>query len=194
MELTPEMITLGTELASIAGRKSVEAIFDKIRTVKKKGDKDEIISNLEEIINDLISDKNRLIQISQAYEENLITQKITQEEIDYITNSIIPLLEEFLKQSSQDDSRKIQDGINAIKPILSKEIFNIMQILGFNFKEAIGEPLTELLAAFIRTKINTTERSLEIQMLAQQREVEYLKICQDKKAYNRLISIYQRNK
>ncbi|GFI08519.1 hypothetical protein IMSAGC007_00967 [Lachnospiraceae bacterium] len=194
MELTPEMITLGTELASIAGRKSVEAIFDKIRTVKKKGDKDEIISNLEEIINDLISDKNRLIQISQAYEENLITQKITQEEIDYITNSIIPLLEEFLKQSSQDDSRKIQDGINAIKPILSKEIFNIMQILGFNFKEAIGEPLTELLAAFIRTKINTTERSLEIQMLAQQREVEYLKICQDKKAYNRLMSIYQRNK
>ena len=194
MELTPEMITLGTELASIAGRKSVEAIFDKIRTVKKKGDKDEIISNLEDIINYLISYKNRLIQISQAYEENLITQKITQEEIDYITNSIIPLLEEFLKQSSQDDSRKIQDGINAIKPILSKEIFNIMQILGFNFKEAIGEPLTELLAAFIRTKINTTERSLEIQMLAQQREVEYLKICQDKKAYNRLMSIYQRNK
>ena len=194
MELTPEMITLGTELASIAGRKSVEAIFDKIRTVKKKGDKDEIISNLEEIINDLISDKNRLIQISQAYEENLITQKITQEEIDYITNSIIPLLEELLKQSSQDDSRKIQDGINAIKPILSKEIFNIMQILGFNFKEAIGEPLTELLAAFIRTKINTTERSLEIQMLAQQREVEYLKICQDEKAYNRLMSIYQKNR
>ena len=33
-----------------------------------------------------------------------------------------------------------------------------MQILGFNFKEAIGEPLTELLAAFIRTKINTIFR------------------------------------
>lgn len=193
MELTPEVITLGTELATIAGRKSVEAIFDKIRAVKKKGDKDEIISNLEEIINELISDKNRLIQISQAYEENLITQKITQDEIDYITNSIIPLLEEFLKQSSQDDSGKIQEGINVIKPILSKEIFNMMQILGFNFKEAIGEPLTELLAAFIRSKINTTEKSLELQMLVQQREVEYLKICQDEKAYNRLMNIYQKN-
>lgn len=191
--MTPEMITLGTELATIAGRKSVEAIFDKIRTVKKKGDKDEIISNLEEIINELISDKNRLIQISQAYEENIITQKITQDEIDYITNSIIPLLEEFLKQSSQDDSAKIQDGINIIKPILSKEIFNIMQILGFNFKEAIGEPLTELLAAFIRSKIDTTEKSLKLQMLVQQREVEYLKICQDEEAYNRLMSIYQKN-
>lgn len=194
MELTPEMITLGTELATIVGQKSVETIFDKIRTVKRKGDKDEIISNLEEIINDLISDKNRLIQISQAYEENLITQKITQDEIDYITNSIIPLLEEFLKQSNQDDSGKIQDGINTIKPILSKEIFNIMQILGFNFKKAIGEPLTELLAALIRSKINTTEKSLELQMLVQQREVEYLKICQDEEAYNRLMSIYQNNR
>lgn len=191
MGLTPEMITLGTELATIAGRKSVEAIFDKIRTVKKKGDKDEIIGNLEEIINELIADKNRLIQISQAYEENLITQKITQDEIDYITNSIIPLLEEFLSQSAHDDSGKIQDGINTIKPILSKEIFNIMQILGFNFKEAIGEPLTELLASFIRSKINT--KSLEFQMLVQQREVEYLKICQDEDAYNRLMRIYQKN-
>lgn len=193
MELTPEMITLGTELATIAGTKSVEAIFDKIRALKKKGNKDEIISNLEEIINDLISDKNRLIRISQAYEENLITQKITQDEIDYISNSIIPLLEEFLKQSNQDDFGKIQDGINVIKPILSKEIFNIMQILGFNFKEAIGEPLTELLAAFIRSKIDTTGKSLELQMLVQQREVEYLKICQDKEAYNSLMSIYQKN-
>ncbi len=194
MELTPEMIALGTELATIAGRKSVEAIIDKIRTVKNKGDKDEIINNLEEIINELISDKNRLIQISQAYEENIITQKITQDEIDYITNSIIPLLEDVLKQSTNDDSGKIQDGINAIKPILSKEIFNIMQILGFNFKEAIGEPLTELLAAFIRSKINTSEKSLELQMLVGQREVEYLKICQDEEAYNRLMSIYQKNK
>lgn len=193
MELTTEMITLGAELATIVGQKSVEAIFDKIRTVKQKGNKDEIISNLEEIINDLIADKNKLIQISQAYEENLITQKISQDEIDYITNSIIPLLEELLEQSDQDDSGKIQDGINIIKPILSKEIFNIMQILGFNFKKAIGEPLTELLAAFIRSKINTTEKSLELQMLTQQREIEYFKICQDEDSYERLMGSIQKN-
>lgn len=193
MELTPEMITLGAELATIVGQKSVETIFDKIRTVKQKGNKDEIISNLEEIINDLIADKNKLIQISRAYEENLITQKITQDEIDYIADSIIPLLEEFFNQSDQDDSGKIQNTINAIKPILSKEIFNIMQILGFNFKKAIGEPLTELLAAFIRKNINTTEKTLELQMLTQQREIEYFKICQDEEAYKRLIGSIQKN-
>ena len=193
MELAPEMLALGTELATIAGKRSVETIFDKIRTLKQKGDKDEIIRNLEEIINDLISDKNQLIQISQAYEENLITQKITQEEIDYIVNSIIPVLEEILKQSNQGESEKIQSGLDILKPILSKDIFNIMQILGFNFKQAIGEPLTELVASLIRSKIVATDKSLEFQMLAEHRAVECLKICQDEDAYDRFMRMYQGN-
>lgn len=193
MELAPEIITLGTELATIAGRKSVQAIIDKIKTVKQKGDKDEIINNLEEIINELISDKNKLIQISQAYEEVLITQKISQDEIDYITNSIIPLLEEFLKQSTQEDAEKLQSGIDMFKPILSKEFFNMMQILGFNFKRAIGEPLTELLASLIRSNIKTADKNIEMQILAQQREIEYYKICQDEKSYKRLMNTIQQN-
>jgi hypothetical protein len=73
MELTPEMISLGTELTVIAGKKSVEVIFDKIKGVKKKVYKEEIINSLEEIINELIADKNQLIQISQGYEEAIIT-------------------------------------------------------------------------------------------------------------------------
>lgn len=192
MEVTPEMITLGTELATIAGRKSVEAIFDKIRTIKQTGNKDQIISNLEEIINELIADKNSLIQISQAYEEKLITQKITENEIEYITKSVIPLLEEFFAQNEDGEGEKLQDGLNVIKPLLSKETFNIMQILGFNFKKAVGEPLTELLASYIRAQISKpTVDGVTIQMMEKQREIEYLKICQDEDAFNRLISIFQ---
>ena len=108
MELTPEMITLGTELATVAGRMTVEAIFDRIRVIKGKGNKDEIINNLEEIISELIADKNNLIRISQAYEEKLITQKMTEKEIDYITESVVPLIEEMLKQSNGEDIEKMQ--------------------------------------------------------------------------------------
>lgn len=188
MVVASEIIALGTELATIAGRKSVESIFDRIKTVKQKGDKDEIIGNLEGIINDLIADKNALIQISRAYEEYFVTQRITDDEIDYITTSVVPLFEKLLQQTNSDDSRKIQEGIDMIKSILSKETFNIMQIIGFNFKEAIGEPLTELLASFIRAKVHN-DKEQDIQILAQQREIEYLKICQDEEAYNRLMSM-----
>lgn len=189
MDLTPEMISIGTELATIVGKRSVETIFDKIRTVKEKGNKEEIIRSLEAIINELIEDKNYLIQISQAYEEKLMTQKITQTEIDYITESIVPLLEEFLKQSNPDEAEKIQEGINLIKPILSKETLNIMQILGFNFKKAIGEPLTEWLSSVIRANIVVVDKNLSIQELSLKREIEYLKLCQNEEAFNRLSSV-----
>lgn len=192
MELSPEMITLGTELATITGRMSVQAIFDKMKAVKQKENKEETISNLEEIINELIADKNSLIRISQAYEEKLITQKMTETEIDYITTSVVPLLEELLKQSNRNDSAKMQEGLDLIKQLVSKETFNIMQILGFNFKKAIGEPLTELLASLIRSKINTTENAIELQKLAHEREVEFFKVCQDEDAYNRLMRVQQK--
>lgn len=188
MEVTPEMIALGSELATITGRMSVEAIFDKIKTVKQKSNKDEIINNLEEIINELIADKNSLIQIAHAYEENMIAQKITEKEIEYVTKSIIPLLEELVKQND-NDSGKMKEGLDMIKSILSKETFNIMQILGFNFKKAVGEPLTELLASWIRSKTyNASSNAMDVQRLIQQREIEYLKVCQDEEAFNRLMS------
>lgn len=188
MELTKDIVALGNESTSIAKKRSAQVVMDKIIAVKQKGNSDEIISNLEEIINELISDKNRLIQISQAYEEILITQKISKDEIDYLSNSVIPLLEEFLAQSDQENGEKIQSGIDTIKPILSKEFFNILQILGFNFKKAVGEPLTEWVASLIRANINTNDRNMELQILSQQREIEYFKICQDEEAYKRLMN------
>lgn len=193
MDLSPEMITLGTELATITSRMSVQAIFDKMKAVKQKDNKDETIGNLEEIISELIADKNSLIRISQAYEEKLITQKITEAEIEYITTSVVPILEELLKQSNNSDAEKMQDGLDLLKQLLSKETLNVLQILGFNFKKAIGEPLTELLASLIRSKINTTEKAIELQKIAHERDIEFFKVCQDEEAYDRVMRVYQQN-
>lgn len=192
MELTPEVQALGMDLATVVGRKSVEAIFDRIRAIKGKGNKDEIINNLEEIISELITDKNNLIRISQAYEEKLITQKMTEKEIDYITKSVVPLLEELLKQGNGEDVEKMQEGLNLIKQLLSKEMFNVMQMLGFNFKKAIGEPLTELLASLIRSKVVPIEKTVDMQQLSVEREIEFYKLCQDEDAYDRLMALCQK--
>lgn len=193
MDMTTEMMALGTELAIITSKKSVDSIFDKIRALKKTNNNEQIILNLEEIINDLISDKNSLIQICHVYEEKLVAQKITEKEIVYITKSVFPLLEDFIEKSGDEDG-KIRAGIEVIKPFLSEELFNIMQILGFNFKKALGEPLTELIASLIRNNIkNNIDNS--IHMLEQQKEIEYLKTIQNEEAYKRLKSmINQDNK
>lgn len=191
MSINPEVQSLGIQLAAIASKKSVEVIFDKIRAVKQKGNTDEIIRNLEEIINELIADKNQLIQISQAYEEQIITQKMTDNEIEYITNSVVPLLENLLEQTGGEQAESIQNGLDIMKPILSKETFNIMQILGFNFKKAIGEPLTKLVESFISSKIqDSSNKAMDLQILQIQREVEYIKLSQNEEAYKRLMDMY----
>ena len=77
-----------------------------------------------------------------------------------------------------------------IKSLLSKETLKIMQILGFNFKKAIGEPLTELVAALIYSKTNASGKTLEVQLEVQRKETELFKICQDEEAYKRLQSMY----
>lgn len=166
---------------------SAQAVYDRVRTAKEKENKDEVIKNLEDIIYELIEDKNQLIQIKQTYEEQLIMQKMSKEDIEYITNSIVPLLEKLLEQSEEVDAEKLKEHIETLKPILSEETFNILQMCGFNFKQAIGEPLTKLVSALISSKIPSAERSPELRMLEQQREIEYLKMIQDEEAYQRFL-------
>ncbi|RHQ98389.1 hypothetical protein [Peptoclostridium sp. AF21-18] len=187
--VSKEILTLGMELANIVGNRSVESIFDKINVAKKKGDNEETIIKLEEIINELISDKNNLIQIAQAYQEKIITQKITDNEIEYIIENIIPLAEQILKKTGfeEEEKEKIKEGLEIIKSIISKETITILQILGFNFKKSLGEPLTDLVESLIREKVKKVDT--EIEKLIIKREIEFLKLCSDEDRYNRFLGL-----
>lgn len=188
MEINSELVRLGIDLGNIVARNGAQSIMDKIKSIKTTGDNKKIVGNLEEIINDLISDKNQLIQLAQSYEEVVILQKISDEDIDYITTSIVPLLGQLLSQNEGEDATRARAALELFEPILSKETFNILQLLGFNFKKAIGEPLTELAnAAIVAKKPMSTEDSIELRMLAEQRQIEYLKIMQDEEAFRRLL-------
>lgn len=74
--LENQAILLGAKLTEIAIRNTTETIINKVSAVKAKKDDKETINVLEEIINDLIKDKNDLIQVSRAYEEEFIMRKM----------------------------------------------------------------------------------------------------------------------
>jgi hypothetical protein len=101
-----------------------------------------------------------------------------------------PLLEEVLSKSSADEAAKVREAIDIFKPILSKETFNILQLLGFNFKQAIGEPLTNLVSTSITANMPISgEKSVELRILDEQKQIEFFKLMQDKEAYERYIKI-----
>src|SRR6266511_836805 len=65
----PEIYSLSVQLADTAIRNTASAIGDKITAAKARKKDQETIAELEEIISNLISDKNDLVRIAQAYEQ-----------------------------------------------------------------------------------------------------------------------------
>jgi len=137
---------LSASLIEVTARNGASIVSDKIRTAKANKVHKETISELEEIIYDLLNDKAEIQRIAQAYEQELVAQKITKDDIKYITNNLLPILSDLIPEESREQMEQL-------KKILSIEALTIMQLIGFNYKKAIGEPLTLVLQKMIESKI-----------------------------------------
>jgi flagellar biosynthesis/type III secretory pathway chaperone len=190
MNVDPQVADLGIKLAEAGIRNTVGAVYDRIRAVKAKRNAEETINVLEDIINSLIADKNELIQIAEGYKQEFVAQQISQENIEYITESFIPVLRQLIQQSSNDENAaaaaNIEQALDMLAPLLSVEMLTVLQLVGFNFKRAIGEPLTLLLQKFITSKVPMDEQSAaEHNKLLMAFNIELLKVAQDKDATDR---------
>lgn len=177
MDIDPNLAKLGIDLAEAAARNTASHIADKIRTVKAKKNDKETVAEFEQIVNDLISDKSEIQRIAQAYEQELASQKITKEDIKYITDNLFPVIDGFITDERQ------KAGIGQIKSLLSLETLTIMQLIGFNYKRAIGEPLTLLLQRFIEAKapVNSADNAKYMAL--------YAELSLNKEAYDRFIAL-----
>lgn len=186
MDAEKQVAELGVKLAEAAVRNTAGAISTRIQTAKAKKNDKETVQELEEIISALISDKNELVQIAQSYEQEFVAQQISKKDIEYITTKFIPLLKDLIKQTSADDA-KMQKTIDDLTPLLSVETLTVLQLIGFNYKKAIGEPLTLLLQKAITSKVSVDpESNAEYTKLALKYNTESLKIAQNKEAADRL--------
>ncbi|WP_027628695.1 hypothetical protein [Ruminiclostridium cellobioparum] len=144
---TSPVTELAVRLKEVSIKNTAEAIYNKINLVKQIQNDKQTINVLEEIINDLTTDKNELIQITKCYEQEFLSQDISDEDIEYITKELLPIITTFLPFSGGDS-----EFVSTIQKILSAETFKILKLLGFNYKEAIGQPLTNLVAQAIQNQ------------------------------------------
>lgn len=186
--MDPELQALSLQLADTVLRNTAGSVTDRIKATRVSKKNEETIGVLEGIVSELIADKNESIRIAQAFEQKLVSQSISQDDIEYITGTIVPALRELMGQStSVENSSSVEAVMQAVESILSTEVVTVLQLLGFNFKQAIGEPLTELLRNSITSQAQTNpDLALEVQRLNLQREVLTLQVAQDPDAYRRL--------
>lgn len=98
--MDPELQKLGIELGDVALRNSAGAVIERVRTVKSKKRDQETIAELEEIVSGLLSDKAELVRTAQAYEEELIAQRISQSDVEYMTTNFVPLLKQLIEKGA----------------------------------------------------------------------------------------------
>lgn len=182
---------MGARLTESTVRNTASAISNKISSLKAKRDDKQTIRELEDIVNGLLDDKNELVRIAQAYEQELVSQKISDADIAYITDTLVPLIEQFINRIEDDTERaKSQSYLDIIKSIISKEMITVMQLIGFNFKKAIGEPLTALLRRMIESKI--PESDLELKRLSIINSNLSIEISKDEESYKRFLKLINR--
>lgn len=187
MTVDPQINALGVQLADVGVRNTVAAVTGRIKAAKAKKEDAETINTLTEIVNDLLADKNDLVQIARGYEQILDAQRISEADIAYITDSILPIIKTFADAGDNDTDQMIE----LLQPILSVETITVLQLLGFNFKQAIGEPLTALVAQLIGSKMPASpDAAAQAQRLSLELQLATTSLAQDEAAYERFRSLW----
>lgn len=177
-----QVIKLGIKAANLFMTNTVDTIYKKVEAAKDDSNKEKTINRLEDLINELIDERIELNKIMKEYEELIGMQKISKEDINYIVENILPVVSNFFDNdlvSSNEEIHKdeIDQLINMLAPLLSIETFTILQLLGFNFKEAVGIPLTKLVKRSI-DKENLEDIKYKYLISNNKKDAELFKLLQ----------------
>lgn len=158
----PEFIALATSLTQLAVKGTATAINTKIRAIKNEKDAEKIRNVYNEIINELLDEREEAVRIAQVYKSELDSVVISDEDIEHLHNTVSRLLEIIKKSQLSVASelgehaikkvKKQTESYEQMKELISVDTLKTMQLLGFNYKVAIGEPLTLMLKNFILSK------------------------------------------
>jgi hypothetical protein len=176
----PDTTELATQLAEVAARNAASTVTSKIHAFRARKQDQGVVNDLIELVNDLVEDKNELISIAQAFEQELVAQRISEDDITYITTRLLPVVEQ-MAGFTEDPNRTLK-AVEAIKSLVRVETLTIMQLVGFNFRRAIGEPLTTLVERLIFSRLPASDQSAELQLLNVRRETAYFEMLADPEA------------
>ena len=153
------MVEMGVSLTELAIKGTASAVTKKIRAIKDVKDAEKLRVTYDELINEVLQEREEAVRIAQAYKSELERIEISDDDIEHLHNTVSRIIE-ILKTiqlagaigKTEDEIKKIKsqvEGFEQIKELISIDTLKTMQLLGFNYKEAIGDPLTKLCATAI---------------------------------------------
>lgn len=151
-----ETVELTARYAAFIGKTSYEWVGQKIESAKKTQDMQEQLKVYDDIVNKLLNEKAEIERIAGEYKAKYEQVTISDEDIEHLQNTIGKLAFLFKNYANLDEALEEDSEENAtdlLLGLINKDTLKTMQLLGFNYKSAIGEPLTEVCADFIYKKL-----------------------------------------
>ncbi|WP_068675211.1 hypothetical protein [Oceanobacillus sp. Castelsardo] len=90
-----------------------------------------------------------------GYKDEYEKMNINDDDIEYLRNTFNRVLE--LLTSVSEYSEEQQQGIEQFSSLIDVDTLKTMQLLGFNYKKAIGEPLTNIVNHYITNLYNNVD-------------------------------------
>ena len=156
---TQSLIDMGASLTELAVKGTASAVSKKVRAAKEIKEVEKLRTTYDEIINEILLEREEAVRIAQAYKSELDRIVISDDDIVHLHNTVARLLEiikAFQLASAlgkgDEEIEKVKKQVESyeqIKELISVDTLKTMQLLGFNYKAAIGEPLTQICAEAI---------------------------------------------
>lgn len=153
---TQPLVEMGVSLAELAVKGTATAVTNKIKAIKEEKNTEKLRNTYDEIVSELLSERDEAIRIAQAYKSELDRIVISDDDIEHLHNTVSRLLEiikvfQLASASTKGDEEIAKvtaqvESYEQIKELISVDTLKTMQLLGFNYKAAIGEPLTQICA------------------------------------------------
>lgn len=141
---------LGASLATLAAKGTTSAIAAKVKSFKQIKSADEVRAAYDEVLNEVLQERSEAILIAQAYKDALERVQISDEDIESLNQTIGRVLDVFGigagAGKSEEEAARQRASLEQLRALISADTLKTMQLLGFNYKAAIGEPLTRLCA------------------------------------------------
>ena len=137
---TQPLVEMGVSLTELAIKGTATAVTNKIKTIKDEKNTEKLRNTYDEIVNELLSERDEAVRIAQAYKSELERIIISDEDMEHLHNTVARLLD-LIKEISP---KTPVESFEVFKDLISVDTLKTMQLLGFNYKAAIGEPLTQL--------------------------------------------------
>jgi len=146
------LVELASKLAEVSAKNGFDSIMARSNAARQYKDLSSQANAYEAIINDLVQKNNDLLSISRRYKEEYERVTVSDEDIEHLQNTLKHILN--LISSMFPQSNEHENQFNTVIELLNKDTLKTMQLLGFNYKKAIDDPLTTAVANFIEDKLS----------------------------------------